>query len=60
MTDGTTLLLENASLFSPIAQVHYEFYEKTQPPQLANNNELQCIISRRHTGFGQAQHPGLF
>lgn len=62
MTNGSILLIENDSIFSPISQLHYSFY--TDPASvketLAANNEVQCIVSKQNIAFGQAQEPGLF
>ena len=60
MTNGSTLLVENESLFSPISQLNYEFYDdKTEvETTLKNNVELQCIAGLE-IPFGEAQKPGL-
>lgn len=62
MTDGVTLLIENESKFSPISQLNYEFYKEGQDPhQLVQSDpDVQAIVSASGTGFGEAQHPGLF
>ncbi|MEO6070544.1 MAG: acyl-CoA reductase [Chitinophagaceae bacterium] len=59
MTNGTTLLIEEASLFSPISQVNYEYYEEEQnaSEKLKNNDAVQCIIGRNNVPFGIAQYP---
>lgn len=60
MTNGSVLLIEDAAPFSPISQVHYQYYEdlKKLETELKNNTNLQCVIG---TGlsFGAAQCPGL-
>ena len=60
MTNGSTLLVENKSLFSPISQLNYEYYDnKTEvETSLKNNVELQCIAGL-DVPFGAAQTPGL-
>lgn len=60
MTNGSTLIVENESLFSPISQLNYEFYDnKTEVEMtLKNNIELQCIVGL-DIPFGAAQKPGL-
>ena len=60
MTNGSTLLVENESLFSPISQLNYEFYDdKTEvETTLKNKVELQCIAGLE-IPFGEAQKPGL-
>jgi hypothetical protein len=61
MTDGTLLLVENESLFSPIAQVHYEFYRENPITQLRTNHseELQCISGEGGIPLGQVQAPAI-
>jgi hypothetical protein len=61
MTDGTLLLIENESLFSPIAQVHYEFYRENPVPQLRTNHseEIQCISGEDGIPLGQVQAPAI-
>ncbi|MBL0255534.1 MAG: acyl-CoA reductase [Chitinophagaceae bacterium] len=62
MTNGSTLLTQNESFFSPISQVHYQFYTSPEGMQqsLQSNRELQCIVGHSNVPFGQAQNPGLF
>jgi hypothetical protein len=62
MTNGSILLIENESIFSPISQLHYSFYNDAEKVKndLHANNDVQCIVSKEKTGFGMAQQPGLF
>jgi hypothetical protein len=62
MTNESTMLIENKSIFSPISQVHYEFYENENDlqKQLTLNEEIQCIVSNKNIAFGEAQNPSLF
>ena len=62
MTNGSLLLVEGASIFSPISQVNYEYYSDAEQllTSLSNNQEIQCIVGHGHVPFGQAQRPGLF
>jgi hypothetical protein len=62
MTNGSTLLIEGETIFSAISQLHYSYYSDagTVKNELAANNEVQCIVSKNETAFGQAQTPGLF
>lgn len=62
MTNGSTLLTQNKSLFSPISQLHYETYtdKALLENSLKNDPELQCLVGSNHLLFGQAQEPGLF
>ncbi len=61
MTNGSLLLLENESIFSPISVLNYSFYdvESGLPETLANIADLQCICGQNGLAFGQAQNPGL-
>ncbi|MDB5197526.1 MAG: acyl-CoA reductase [Flaviaesturariibacter sp.] len=61
MTNGSVLLIENTSPFSPISQVHYEFYTAIQSVEqgLADNADIQCIVGHQHLAFGQAQCPAV-
>ena len=62
MTNGSTLLIEDSGLFSPIGVLHYEKYsdEKKIENQLKNNASIQCVIGTEYIPFGKAQQPGLF
>ena len=61
MTNGSTLLTENKSLFSPISHLHFEYYAdaKKTIALIKQNEELQCMIDDEEIGFGAAQNPGL-
>ncbi|WP_315816578.1 acyl-CoA reductase [Paraflavitalea speifideaquila] len=61
MTNGSIILHENASPFSPISQLHYSFYKDAAATaeDLANNTDIQCIVGKKWLPFGQAQQPGL-
>lgn len=61
MTNETTLLAENDSIFSPIGQLHYGYYKSKEEilKTLKENNDIQCIVGEE-VGFGEAQCPGLF
>lgn len=61
MTNGSILLVEDPSLFSPISQLHYAFYtdKNALEQSLAAQDALQCVVGAGHTGFGEAQEPGL-
>lgn len=62
MTNGVTLLIENEGKFSPISQLHYEYYDAGKKPvvNLAGDDSIQAIIGRDYLPFGAAQQPGLF
>ena len=61
MTNGSALLLENDSIFSPISVLNYSFYEskKTVLGSLHKHDNLQCICGHDGIGFGLAQIPTL-
>jgi hypothetical protein len=61
MTNGSLLLQENTGLFSPISQLHYEFYSDLNNvyAQLNNNQDIQCVVGNDNIAFGQAQRPAL-
>jgi hypothetical protein len=61
MTNGSILLVEENSFFSPISQLHYEYYsdKKEVQQKLHDNQSIQCIISDETTGFGEAQRPAI-
>jgi hypothetical protein len=61
MSNGSLILAEEASVFSPISQLNYEFY--TSPEGLLSalkiNPDLQAVVGRGLLPFGQAQYPTL-
>jgi Acyl-CoA reductase (LuxC) len=60
MTNGSVLLTENESPFSPIGQVNYQFYSDRDKLSASFDPEkIQCIVGRGHLPFGQAQRPSL-
>jgi hypothetical protein len=60
MTNGSLILFENASAFSPISQLHYQFYnDKNEIYPLLNADEIQCIAGTEKIPFGATQQPNL-
>ncbi len=61
MTNGSILLQENQSLFSPISTLHYEYYKDNQEAaqSLKNNKDIQCVVGSHALAFGTAQTPSL-
>lgn len=60
MTNGSTILIENDTLFSPISQVNYQYFEKDHELEpIKGNNDVQCIVGTGHLPFGTAQKPAL-
>ena len=60
MTNGSTLMVENDSLFSPISVLHYQYYDDLPRvlTELKKSTEVQCIPGI-DIPFGTAQQPGL-
>jgi hypothetical protein len=61
MSNASLLLVEDPSLFSPISQLNYEFYnqaDKLTDP-LKNRPEIQCIVGKGFIPFGQSQFPAV-
>jgi hypothetical protein len=61
MTNGSILLVEETPVFSPIAQLHYEYYndENKLMENLKTNENIQCIVGKNHINFGKAQCPAF-
>jgi hypothetical protein len=60
MTNGSVLLSENPSAFSPIGQVNYQFYSnKDNLSGSLDPEKIQCIVGHGQVPFGEAQHPSL-
>lgn len=60
------ILKEDSALTSPIAVLHYEYYEDITLLNsfVENNNQIQCVVSNQLTensvAFGTTQHPQLW
>ncbi len=61
MSNDSVILTENISAFSPVSQVHYQFYKDKASvlTKLATSEEIQCVVGRSATPFGTAQSPSL-
>jgi len=60
MNNGSVIFAENESPFSPVSQVHYQFYaELEQLSHLAQNTDIQCIVGHGYIPFGSTQSPSL-
>ena len=61
MTDGAVIITENEAVFSAISVLNLEYYKniKTVIESLTANNDIQCVVSKEQTPFGQAQQPCL-
>jgi len=61
--NGFLLLKEDTSLQSPLAMLHYEYYsnlDKVKNFIEENKQQLQCVVSKNDTVFGQTQNPNLW
>lgn len=61
MSNGSILLAEEPSLFSPISQLNYEFYSDADKltESLRGSEQVQSITGKAFVSFGQSQFPGL-
>ncbi len=61
MTNGTTLVTQHDSLFSPIGVLYYDYYANKEElsSELTQNPGLQCLVGHGFVPFGEAQKPGL-
>lgn len=61
MSNGSIILSEDKSLFSPVAQLNYEIYKDVNGilPELQHNTNIQCIVGKGFIPFGQAQKPAV-
>lgn len=62
MTNDSVVLTENASPFSPVSQIHYQFYEPGTSllPSLQQDENIQCVVGEGGLAAGNAQRPSLF
>lgn len=61
MTNGSMILVEAASPFSPISQLNFEYYnnESEIRMKLLLNEDIQCVVGKHSIAFGAAQCPQL-
>ncbi|HTE07416.1 MAG TPA: hypothetical protein VK628_01560 [Flavitalea sp.] len=61
MTNGSIILQENKSVFSPVSQLHFEYCPDpaSEASQLASGSEIQCVVGKGFIPFGKAQQPTL-
>ncbi|MBL7745007.1 MAG: acyl-CoA reductase [Chitinophagaceae bacterium] len=59
MGNPSILLVEESSPFSPVSQLHYEFYDDGEKlaADLKQNDSIQCITGKGFLPFGEAQYP---
>ena len=61
MTNGSIILTENEAPFSPISVLHYMYYRAGEviPLLSREQGEIQCVVGRNYTPWGEAQRPAL-
>jgi hypothetical protein len=61
MSNPSILLVEDASPFSPISQLHYEFYSdnNTLADTLKDNPAIQCVVGVNFIKPGESQYPAI-
>jgi len=61
MTNGSVLLVPHPSPFSPVSQLHYEFYtdKNEMVSRLKKSDEIQVIAGHDAVPFGSTQSPAL-
>ena len=61
MSNDSIHLQEKKSVFSPISQLNYEFYDDINnlDRRLEIQEDIQCIVGKGHLPFGEGQRPGL-
>jgi Acyl-CoA reductase (LuxC) len=61
MTNDVVVLTENETVFAPVSQVNYSYYDDAAALKdtLTNNRDIQCIVGKGFIPFGCAQSPSL-
>jgi Acyl-CoA reductase (LuxC) len=61
MNSGSVIFTEQASIYSPVSQINYEYYTEKDIllASLQANNDIQCIVGNGFTPLGEAQKPML-
>ena len=61
MSNESLLLVEETSPFSPIAQLHYEYYDDLDALKVSldKSENIQCLVGKTLLPFGKAQQPGI-
>ncbi len=61
MSTDSILLIEDQSIFSPISQLNYEYFNRLKELQqkLNTNEDVQCIVGHERVPFGMVQSPEL-
>ena len=61
MTNDSIILTENESVFAPVSQVNYCYYNepKSLMASIQKNADIQCIVAKYCIPFGKSQSPSL-
>ncbi len=61
MTNDAVIITENESVFAPVSQVNYSYYDDAAAlrESLISNHDIQCIVGKDFIPFGSAQSPSL-
>lgn len=61
MNNDSVFMTENESVFSPVSQINYQFYDDKDVTiaLLKKNNNIQCMVGHNLINFGEAQSPKL-
>jgi hypothetical protein len=61
MTNGSIVLTENKSFFSPISVLHCEYYKNISDveTEIKNSVDIQCVAGKNYLPFGRTQQPSL-
>jgi hypothetical protein len=60
MSNDSIVMVKNESPFSPLGQLHYQFYQdKEELKTTLQNENIQCIVGGGFVPFGMAQRPSL-
>jgi len=61
MSTSALLLIEDQSIFSPVSQLNYEYYNNIDEvkKELNNNDSVQCVVGEGLLPFGHAQCPAV-
>ena len=60
MSNESIVLLEDKNPFSPISQLHYQFYSnRDEILGKIDMNQIQCIVGQDFIPFGKVQNPGF-
>jgi hypothetical protein len=61
MTNGSIILTENKSFFSPISVLPFEYYKNISDveTEIKTSEDIQCVAGKTYLSFGRTQQPSL-